>query len=70
MEPEQKRQILVEYETRPVKPRLRATESEDEEFDHNDGLFDSKVGVFEGDLAAGESKNFLISILLDYEVSR
>jgi len=71
VEPEKKRQILVEFETSSFKsPRLTATEPQVEESDHKDGLSASKVGVSEVDLAAGTSKNFLLSIFLGFEVSR
>lgn len=70
VEPEQKYQIKVEFETSSSKsPRLTATESQVEEPDHKDGLSDSKVGGSEGDFAAGKSKN-LLSIFLGFEVSR
>lgn len=53
VEPEQKYQIKVEFETSSSKsPRLTATESQVEEPDHKDGLSDSKVGGSEGDFAA------------------
>lgn len=59
VEPEQKHQMLVEFETGSSKsPRLTATESQVEEPDRKDGLSRSKVGGSEGDLAAGKSKNF------------